>query len=272
MKRRFRDELSPFELARLHEAVERHLTLAQLVKMAWRSPRLIAEVFSAAASATLDGLAANSTLVWLLDSERARLAVPDAAAGVGWLTEEMFVPTALRFATETGRALEIGCGGGRITRLVAPRVGELVATDTSPTMLAEARLTLVEFPNVKLVRARSFLLDEFPSESFNLVFSQGLTPYLDPLQVLAMLAESRRVLRSGGACILNFDTVDSNGARERAVSTAREAARNRRFRSTAPRPYTSEGITTLYHAAGFLDVELVWPDPQSTLVVTVGTT
>jgi len=250
--------------------VERRLTAAQLARMVWRSPRLLREAAAAAASAALDGLAANSTLVWLLDSERARLAVPDAAAGVGWIAEDSFVPTVLRFVDESARVLEIGCGGGRITRLVAPSAGEVVATDTSPSMLAEARETLAALPNVSLVRARSFLLDGFADGSFDVVFSQGLTPYLDPLDVLAMIAESRRVLRTGGACILNFDTIDGDDAKREAVRSAREAARNRRFRSTAPRPYTSDGIVELYRAAGFSEIELVQPGAASTLVVTVG--
>jgi ubiquinone/menaquinone biosynthesis C-methylase UbiE len=267
---RFREDLTDAEREQVHEAVGRRLTITQLATMCIRSPRFGLEVARAVSSAVGDGFAANSTVVWLLDSQRARLAVRDAASGVGWIREESFVPTVLRYATAGARVLEIGCGGGRITRFVAPNVAELVATDTSVTMLAEARQSLGGFSNVELLHAQGFLLDAFADASFDLVFSQGLTPYLDPLEVLAMLSEAARVLRPGGACVVNFDTIDTTEGMRRATATARESARSRRFRSTAPRPYTLEFVAALFRTAGFRTIEHERPEASSALVVSVG--
>lgn len=50
-----------------------------------------------------------------------------------------------------GRALEVGAGTGRITRLLAPDRELVVAVDLSPEMLRRARRTLSGFPSVRLV-------------------------------------------------------------------------------------------------------------------------
>lgn len=50
------------------------------------------------------------------------------------------------------RALEVGCGTGRVTALLAPRVGTVVAVDLSPHMLSRARDRFAPGAAVHLVR------------------------------------------------------------------------------------------------------------------------
>lgn len=51
------------------------------------------------------------------------------------------------------RVLEVGCGTGRVTRLLAPRAGRIAAVDLSPDMLRRARRRFAGRPSVALVRA-----------------------------------------------------------------------------------------------------------------------
>jgi ubiquinone/menaquinone biosynthesis C-methylase UbiE len=50
------------------------------------------------------------------------------------------------------KSLEIGCGTGRFTRLVANKSQEVVATDISPDMLKIARKNLSHFENISFER------------------------------------------------------------------------------------------------------------------------
>src|SRR5690349_5382992 len=48
------------------------------------------------------------------------------------------------------RALEIGCGVGRMTRSAAEAFGEVHGVDVSPAMIEQARRRLADCANVKL--------------------------------------------------------------------------------------------------------------------------
>jgi SAM-dependent methyltransferase len=52
-----------------------------------------------------------------------------------------------------GRVLELGCGSGRVTALLAPLAAGVVGVDLSPELLARARVRLAGCSNVRLLRA-----------------------------------------------------------------------------------------------------------------------
>lgn len=83
------------------------------------------------------------------------------------------------------RTLDVACGTGFITRHFRGRV---IATDSSPGMLAASR-TRHGHP---LVRADAFALP-FRDGSFDRVFSGHFYGHLDPEQRARFLAESRRI-------------------------------------------------------------------------------
>jgi SAM-dependent methyltransferase len=51
------------------------------------------------------------------------------------------------------RVLDLGCGSGRVTALLAPVAAEVVGVDLSPELLARARARLADRSNVRLLRA-----------------------------------------------------------------------------------------------------------------------
>ena len=94
-------------------------------------------------------------------------------------------------------ALDVACGTGAVTRLVAERVvprGRVIGLDIDTAMLALGR-TVLNSPNVAWLKGEALDLP-FNAGVFDLVFcQQGLQFLSDPPQALR---EMRRVLRSGG--------------------------------------------------------------------------
>ena len=247
-RRRWR--ISPAERERIEHLQAEPPGLRTLATIVVRSPRLVPEVLEAVWAGVKDGVATNSGLVWALDSERVRGVVPDAASGVSWVDEELFLGPLRPLLSPEKRVLEVGCGAGRVSRHVAPLVRELVCTDASRALLREARANLAGSRNVRFVRKRDYTLREFADASFDLCFAQGVFSYIDPNPALALLSETQRVLRPGGACVFNFFTIDRPAWAAEARDDALSSARRGRFGASHPRAYSEAQIAALYEAAG----------------------
>jgi SAM-dependent methyltransferase len=106
------------------------------------------------------------------------------------------------------RALDIGCGIGRMEEALSPKLGEIHAIDVSEKMIAAARRRCKGLRNVVLSTCSGLDLRGLPDEWFDLVFAVDSFPYLVqsgmPL-VATHFAEAARVLRPKGEfVILNF--------------------------------------------------------------------
>jgi SAM-dependent methyltransferase len=104
--------------------------------------------------------------------------------------------------------LDIGCGIGRIERVLAPMVGTITAIDVSPGMIEEARRRCGDLANVAFEQCGGRDLAGFRDRSFDLVTAVDSFPYLfaaDPEIAAQHFRDAARVLRPGGAVvILNF--------------------------------------------------------------------
>lgn len=77
------------------------------------------------------------------------------------------------------RVLEIGCGTGQATRMLAARGHQILATDLSPELVAVAQQRLAAFPQVR------FLIGAFeqltlPDGAFDLIISAQAFHWIDP--------------------------------------------------------------------------------------------
>ena len=97
---------------------------------------------------------------------------------------------------------EIGSGGGRIARRVAPLVAHLTCSDVSQRMLERCRKTLSSLANVSFLDLSSGLP---PSEVpiFDLVFSFDVFVHLDLHTMWRLIQEISSSLNAGGVVVLH---------------------------------------------------------------------
>jgi SAM-dependent methyltransferase len=141
-----------------------------------------------------------------------RLAV--LSEGSGWEHNSHYHPFLLRQLPEhLGEALEVGCGTGEFSRLLAERCQRVLAMDLSPRMIEAARARSKDHPNVQYLLADASSW-EFPSKRFDCVASIATLHHL-PLG--PMLAKMRDALKPGGLLLL-LDLYRARTAADRVVS------------------------------------------------------
>ena len=165
-----------------------------------------------------------------------------------------FEPYALdlvgRLPASARRVLEIAAGTGRVTRHLAAKVDELVATDLNEAMLAIAREALPD-PKIEW-RVADMQALPFVDDSFDAVVGQfGLMFAPDKA---AVIRELRRVVRPGGSVLLStWNEIAKNGAAQVAHEQALAA-----FPDNPPQFYLipfslhdARAICELFEADGF---------------------
>jgi SAM-dependent methyltransferase len=96
--------------------------------------------------------------------------------------------------------LEIGCGVGRLTRVLAERGRSVTALDVSAEMLERARVANPQLDNVQWLLGDGESLAGVPDASADLCVSHVVFQHIpDPAVTLGYVREMGRVLRQGGA-------------------------------------------------------------------------
>jgi SAM-dependent methyltransferase len=97
------------------------------------------------------------------------------------------------------RALEIGCGPGRVMLPMSSRFGEIHGVDISEEMIRLARERLAGTPNAHVQANSGADLGAFADDWFDFVYSYAVFQHIPGLEiVLGYLREARRVLKPGG--------------------------------------------------------------------------
>ena len=111
----------------------------------------------------------------------------------------------LGLAQTRGRALDFGCGVGRVTAPLARRFDEVVGLDISESMVASARRMHADVTNCSFEVQRSADLADYADGSFDLVLCVLVLQHMSSRQaILQHLAEFARVLRPGGALVVQL--------------------------------------------------------------------
>jgi SAM-dependent methyltransferase len=104
------------------------------------------------------------------------------------------------------RALEIGCGSGRLMRPMSRHFLEIHGVDVAADAVRQARENLQDVPHAHPREIHGTSLEDFGDQSFDFVYSFALFPYIPSRElVLAFLREIHRVLRPGGLARLHFN-------------------------------------------------------------------
>jgi ubiquinone/menaquinone biosynthesis C-methylase UbiE len=94
--------------------------------------------------------------------------------------------------------LEIGCGVGRMTRMLARIFGHVTGVDISSGMIEQARANLKDLENVTLVLGDGATLSTLADESYDFAFSFIVFQHIPSIEVIfSSCREVRRVLRPG---------------------------------------------------------------------------
>jgi SAM-dependent methyltransferase len=120
-----------------------------------------------------------------------------AADTIPTLEKELFrLPAS---PVEARRALEIGCGPGRLMGPMSRHFGEIRGVDISEEMIGLARERLRSIPNARLHVTPGSDLSMFDGDSFEFVYSYTVFQHIPSREVvLNYLREARRVLKPGG--------------------------------------------------------------------------
>jgi SAM-dependent methyltransferase len=105
------------------------------------------------------------------------------------------------------RVLELGCGIGRLTRVLASRAAHVVALDVSPEMLALAQEHHPLLENVEWVLGDGSTLTGVEDASLDAVVSHVVLQHIPSAKVqLGYVTEFARVLRPGGWAAFQLST------------------------------------------------------------------
>jgi len=123
--------------------------------------------------------------------------------GNEWKNEEVFLSLLRRFSVGFDHALEIGCGGGRITSKAVGLFKHVHACDISKEMLRQCQKSN-RATNVSFHKLDGFTLKGLDDSSVDFVFSHDVFVHFSSLQVYPYFQEIKRVLQPGGMGIISF--------------------------------------------------------------------
>ncbi|HUA22288.1 MAG TPA: methyltransferase domain-containing protein [Bryobacteraceae bacterium] len=111
------------------------------------------------------------------------------------------------------RALEIGCGPGRLMKPLSRHFGEIHGVDVSDEMIALARERLRGIPHAHVHATSGASLAQFADESFDFVYTFAVFQHIPSREVvLEYMREIRRVLKPGGIFRGQFNGLEKRGS------------------------------------------------------------
>jgi ubiquinone/menaquinone biosynthesis C-methylase UbiE len=110
----------------------------------------------------------------------------------------------LAAGSKRGRALDFGCGVGRITRALAAHFDSVTGVDVSPSMIEQARALNADMPRCEFLVNSEPHLAMFPSARFDVVYCRLVLQHIPaPLQP-GYIEELIRVLAPGGVLMFQL--------------------------------------------------------------------
>jgi SAM-dependent methyltransferase len=102
------------------------------------------------------------------------------------------------------RALDFGCGAGRLTHALADHFDQVIGLDIAPSMIDVARRLHAGVRNVEFRVNASNRLESVESDSVDLVYTLLVLQHIAPRYIREYLAEFVRVLSPGGVLVFQL--------------------------------------------------------------------
>jgi SAM-dependent methyltransferase len=107
------------------------------------------------------------------------------------------------------RALDFGCGVGRLSQALARNFEAVVGVDISSTMLERARQFDQSNGRCQFVLNTTDDLSQFATASFDFIYSHIVFQHMEPDYSLGYIREFIRLLRAGGVAVFQIPVSDS---------------------------------------------------------------
>jgi|LauGreDrversion2_6_1035139.scaffolds.fasta_scaffold28841_2 ubiquinone/menaquinone biosynthesis C-methylase UbiE len=105
---------------------------------------------------------------------------------------------------QKGKALDFGCGVGRLSQALAAHFDEVYGVDISPSMIGHA-VRFNQFPDRCRFHVNgSERLELFPDASFDLIYSNIVLQHIEPQYSKQYIAEFVRLLKPGGLLVFQI--------------------------------------------------------------------
>ena len=155
--------------------------------------------------------------------------------------------------------LEIGCGIGRVGKILAPRCSKWIGTDISTNMIRHAAERLKDLDNVGLIKLSKVGLKEIRDESVDVVYCTVVFMHLYEWDRYTYVREAYRVLTPGGRCYFdNADITSKTGWKVFTDGLLRDIDKRPAHLSMIS---TGEELETYAIKAGFSDIKIHrWDD------------
>jgi SAM-dependent methyltransferase len=125
--------------------------------------------------------------------------------GEAEIEQLLSVAQRLSYPASRTRALDFGCGIGRLTRPLAAHFQECVGVDISSSMLAKARELTRSFPNCSFIVNDGAGLAGIPSDSVDFIVSKLVLQHLpDKKTIHSCVREFIRVLKKDGLLVFQL--------------------------------------------------------------------
>ncbi|MBA4135732.1 MAG: SAM-dependent methyltransferase [Opitutus sp.] len=114
-----------------------------------------------------------------------------------------------------GRALDFGCGVGRLTQALARHFSTVVGVDIAEEMLVRARSYNRHGDRVSYVLNTRDDLSQFPDQQFDFVYSLITLQHMEPVYACRYIAEFVRLAAPGGVILFQIPAVGVRAIRGR---------------------------------------------------------
>jgi SAM-dependent methyltransferase len=145
---------------------------------------------------------------------------------------------------QRARALDFGCGVGRLTQALADHFEQVDGVDIAPSMVELAERYNRHGPRCRYHLNERDDLERFAGGSFDLVYSTLVLQHIEGRYVRRYLAEFLRVLRPGGVAVFDLPSHPTRTLQGRLLALLPQPALNayRRLRYGYPGVMEQHGI------------------------------